>query len=206
MAKGKLPSFLSGAQLIVRLGESTVAFAQALSFSHNMGIAPVGGIGAYSYHALEPLQYAAQGSLVITRYSRLMSSKDAFDTDSSAANVDKNLGSTITSDGGSAPGPIVGSNSEKSGNAVVRGGNTLLIHRHFNPVQLLLSQTFDITVHARSYQNANAFATPADFGPILYTLEGCRATGYSTGLNPGSLMTESMSFIALRVKDHGADA
>lgn len=203
---GLLPSFLSGAQLIVRLGGSTVAFAQALSFSDNMTQVPVGGIGSYSYHTLEPVQYAVQGSLVITSYSRLMASKDAFTDANNGSNVGKKTGDTVTSDSGQAPGPIVKSNADTVAGAVVRGGNRLLIPRHFNPVQLLLAQTFDITVHARFYSNSNGFATPAGFGPILYTIKDCRGSGWGTGLNPGSLMGETFSYVARRLIDHSAEA
>lgn len=184
----QLPSFLSGAQLIIKLGNRNIAYAQALSFSHNVNLMPVGGIGSYGYHAIEPGQYSAQGSLVITRYSREL-----------VENKKKVAKSYV-------PNPTKEDPTEKVAGKVVHGSNTLLLSRHFNPAMLLLSQTFDIAVYIRRHADGAASVVARErarlTGPLMYTIKGCRCTSYSTGLNPGSLMTETMSFVAMQVVDH----
>jgi hypothetical protein len=65
---GQIGSFLNGAILVIKIGDTNIAYAQSVNFSDNMSVQPVGGIGSFSYNNLEPLMYTARGSLQITSY------------------------------------------------------------------------------------------------------------------------------------------
>lgn len=180
--------FLNGAELEIQIsdpdyGTFTMAYTQALSFSHNMRNAPVGGIGSYSQHTLEPLQYSAQGSMVITRYSEA-AKKRATD-----AHLPANLKGSTTSNWAS--------------------GNGLLHRSHFNPVKLLVSKTFDIVVKSRASILAGLTAASTkeqindavkDALPV-YILYDCRMTNFSFNLTTGALLNETISFVCRGVKD-----
>ena len=121
------PVMLSGSRLVIYVNSVILAYAQSLSFSDRMAVAPVGGIGSYSYDALEPLQYSASGSLVITEYS-----KAAYDA--------------ITAIGNKATKP-----DRVSATA---SNNTMLQSGWFSPVAMMISNTFDIDVYSRVTQDS----------------------------------------------------
>lgn len=197
---GLQSKFLNGAELEIQIvdpdyGTFTLAYAQAVSFSHNMRNAPIGGIGSYGQHTLEPLQYSAQGSLVITRYS------EAAKTKATNAHLPANLrGST---------------------NSKWASGNGLLHRSHFNPVRLLISKTFDIVVHTHTVAiptfkedgNTSKEVKEADAKAIadavkkynesrVYELYDCRMTNFSFNLTTGALLNETVSFVCRGVKDY----
>lgn len=185
--------FLNGAQLEIVIddpdfGVFTMAYTQALSFSHNMRNAPVGGIGSYSQHTLEPLQYSAQGSMVVTRYS---SQARTYLTDAHL------------------PGNMQGKVNDKWA-----GGNGLLHRRHFNPVKLLISRTFDIIVKNRASDlpaaaNNGTVSTIAlqasDIDALdtraVYVIYDCRMTNFSFNLTTAGLLNETVTYVARGVKD-----
>lgn len=168
---GRLPSFSSGSNLAIYIGNSLVAYGSNLSFVDDVSHAAVGGIGSYSYDALEPTQYAARGNFSLMRYSNL--SRDAILSMPEAIR-------------GAAPAR---SNSVGSG----RDGNSLLAPESFNPTQLVGSQSFDIKVYERKNDGT--------VGDVIYTIRDCRLTGYSIGFAPGSLVSENISFICILVED-----
>ena len=176
----KLASFMSGAQLVIYIGGKKVAFAQGLSFQESMDNVPVGGVGSFSYHAIEPLRYSASGSLSITRWSSKLTDfiKSAFGA----------VGST--------PSPISGAN--KIG---ARDGNSLLDGVQFNPVKLLSSATFDIVVYSKVKDASGALLPVANL-KAAYKLENCRLSGYSFGFSPATLLQEGVTFICTRVVDY----
>jgi hypothetical protein len=197
---GILPSFLSGSQLVIKIGGQSLAFCQALSFSHNMSTAPVGGIGGASYHSLEPLQYSASGSLVVTRYSR-----DTLAMNGVATGTSGNPLSTgaITPGVSSVPGVLARTTNDKNAaGTITQGGNSLLMYKAFNPLMLLLSTTFDISVYTRSFATTGTEDADLTQTEATYTIVDCRCTGWRTSLSPGGLMNETLTFIARSVTDH----
>ena len=183
---GKIPSFSSGSKLAIRIGNANFAYAQNLSFTDDMAVQAVGGIGAFSYHALEPTGYIGRGSMTITHYSDkiLKVLKEA-----STKNVPDNLKNTNYN------------NPEADGNSFLRA-------EYFNPVRLLISTTFDIDVYERRAQGT----TPADYriesyldGAFTYRMKDCRFTSYSIGFAPGSLVNESVTFICTSIIDRGSE-
>jgi len=212
---GLQSKFLNGAQLEIVItdpvfGPFVLAYTQALSFSHNMRNAPVGGIGSYSQHTLEPLQYSGQGSMVVTRYAE--GAKKRLTAAHQPANMQNRQSSRWAS------------------------GNGLLHRQHFNPVKLLVSQTFDITVRQRnpttdSATGALAAAVAAANDPlatdaqkaaaaaavaaadtaavnaltsqagIVYVIYDCRMTNFSFNLTTAGMLNETVSFVCRGVKD-----
>lgn len=176
---GKLASFLNGSLLVVKINNVTLAYCQSISFNQNMNLVPVGGLGAYSNHALEPVQFAAGGNMRVTRWTT-----EEWNEVTSTG-VPENLAST-------------------SGGKISKdftSGNGLIDKNHFNPVNLLLSATFDIDVYGRESSGSSNLSTKP-----LYKLKDCRLTNYAFSFQPGSLLYEDMSFVCLQVEENDSDA
>jgi len=173
---GKIASFASGSNLAIVIGDTVMAFATNLSWSDDVSHTAVGGIGAYDYQALEPLQYIARGSLTLTRYG------------SEAWNA-------IDSNGKTTPDrTVAGIFPTTKGNG--GDGNSMLRGPHFNPSKLLLSRTFNIDVYERQAGGSiNALNTK------IFTIHDCRMTNYSITFTPGQLVSENVSFMCIRVED-----
>lgn len=122
---GQIPSFLNGANLIIRIGEIRVAFAQSMSFSRNVSHTAVMGIGAYDVLALEPTGFAASGSMQILRWTDEM------------LKARKNDRTTL---------PDNMQSTEDTKNLI---GNSIVDKSALNPAELLISTTFDIEVYEK---------------------------------------------------------
>jgi hypothetical protein len=169
---GLVPSFATGSNLAIYLDGKPIAFATNLSFSDSVPHAAIGGIGSYSYSALEPLAYTVNGSFSITRYSHL------------------SIASTS----------LKPSRVRESAKADPQDGNSMLMSKFFNPLALMLSKTFDIVVYERLKNGTLAGAVDTGSTPI-FKIEDCRLTDYSIGFTPGSVVSENIGFIGLRVSD-----
>jgi len=173
---GLLPSFQSGSNLQIYIGNVLVAYATSVSFSRDMSDTGIGGIGSYSYDAIEPLMYAARGTFSLTRYSN------------EAIAATKLAGGPAD---GLKPSRATESNLAASG----VDGNSMLHPSQFNPTLLIVSKTFDIKVFERNSVNGTT-------GNLVQTLKDCRLTGYSMGFTPGSVISENLSFRCLRIIDN----
>ena len=177
---GLLPSFLSSSQLEVRIGNTVLAYAQNMAWTDDMTNTPVGGIGSYSFHSLEPVAYIGRGSMTITHYSKAI-----FDVLKSIPNaLPENLRDTQTQTN--------------------RDGNSLLVNEFFNPVQLLISRTFDINIYERSISSQNGTLSGST-SRVIYTLKDCRMTNLSITFTPGTLVAQVASFMCMHVINHTAE-
>lgn len=185
---GLMSSFALGSNVHIRIGGIKVAHITNLSFSEDVSTGAVGGIGSYSYDAIEPLQYAARGSFSITRYT-----KEALKAIYDDGNPAKKF----------APGRVNGKAElfkgfqslvvdESSG----ADGNSILTKVSFSPAHLMLSQAFDIVVTERSM--------PGVGEEEIFTCIDCRLVSYSVGFTPGSLVSENVGFICIRIEDASA--
>lgn len=173
---GLIPSFASGSTLVIRVGDRQVAYATSLSFVDDVSHAPIGGIGSYSYDALEPTQYIARGSFTIQRYA------------GSAHGANSDLGTTQSN---LAPNPARSAANGPNN----PDGNSMLYGSQFNPTGLLLSKTFDINVYEK--------LTKDTLAPVaLFTIRNCRMTGYSIGFTPGQTVSENISFTCILIEDN----
>lgn len=177
---GLLPSFLSSAQLEIRIGSTVLAYAQNLSWTDDFTNTPVGGIGSYSYGSLEPVSYIGRGSMTVTHYS------------SAVLNKLKNLT-------GALPANLAGVTTQTN-----RDGNSLLVKEFFSPTQLLISRTFDLNVYERSLVNNGGTLQNAT-SRLLYTLKDCRMNNFSITFTPATLINQTVSFICMSVINHTSE-
>jgi len=186
---GQIPSFLSGSKLEIRIGTAQIAYAQNLAFTDDMQVQPVGGIGSYSYHALEPTGYLGRGSMTLTHYS-------------------DRVRNALLAAGGGANDTMLPGNLKATGvNQTEADGNSMLRAEYFSPVRLLTSQSFDIVVYERGVDPAAGVPTNGDLlkNTILYTLRNCRLATYNIGFTPGSMVNETVSFMCTSISDHRAE-
>lgn len=170
---GLLPSFLSAAQLEIRIGDKVLAYCQNLSWTDDMTTTPVGGIGAYSFHALEPVGYIGRGSMAITHFSSLAMNRNA------------------ATENNALPANLAG----KTANTT-RDGNSLMVQQFFSPAEILVSRTFDVNIYERRDPNGSL-----DENTHIYTLKNCRMTNLSMTFTPGTLVNQVVSFLCMHVVD-----
>lgn len=189
-----LPSFLSSSKLLIKVGSLTYAYAQALSFTDDMTVQPVGGIGAYNYHTLEPTGYMGRGTMTITHYSNavLKELQKANNADQSINAVPPNLAKADTTD---------------SSGRGTSDGNSLLRKGYFSPVHLILSLTFDIKIYERTVKEITTQKDlDSEAGSLIYTLKDCRMTNYAMNFTPGSLVNETVSFLCFGILDESSES
>lgn len=182
----QVPSFMSSSKLIITVNKQVVAYAQNLSFSDEMSLQPVGGIGSINNHAIEPTMYMGRGQMTITNYSDLVYDNNT--TEQNPTNIDS---ASQTYD-----------------------GNSMLRHGFLNPVMILFAASFDIDVYERDFINEEAgkltlkdgklkTADPTynNQGVLAYRLENCRINRYNIGWNVGSKVNETISFLCTSILD-----
>jgi len=185
---GLLPSFVNGSNILLKMGDVTVAYCQDLRFNRNMANVPVRGIGSYSTHATEPVDFSASGQMSIIRYN-----KDIVygNTDTGVPNRQDDAKKALL------PENLQGATASKT-----RDGNSLLMPYAFDPRRLLLSATFDIEVYERTANKAAIDGTEGvNTGGLLYHFYDCRLTSYSHSFSPGQLIMENVAFLASYIED-----
>jgi hypothetical protein len=185
-----LPSFQNAGMLEIYIGESQVAYAQNLSFTDDVGLTPVGGIGAFSYHAIEPTSYMGRGNMTITQYSD---------------RVLKAL-RELNNNGKHLPGNMINTKPSYDDKG---DGNSFLRDPWFNPITLMLGTSFNILVYERSVPTTKQVGTGwalRQFGTPIYRLNGCRLADYALDFNLADITTETVSFLCMSIDDMLADA
>ena len=157
------------------------AYATNLSFTDDVAHAAVGGIGSYSYDSLEPLQYLARGSFSLMRYSQSVNDANLLDPSSKPATLPGRMNAKSPSD---------------------HDGNSLLRASSFNPVNLMLSRSFDIVVYERQKQDLGSVGDMKE----IYKMNDCRMTSYGITFSPGALISENIGFICITATDSVAQA
>ena len=183
-----IPSFANGSALKISVDGVVIAYATNLSFSDDVTHAGVGGVGSYSYDALEPVQYAARGGFSITHYSK-------------AAMTAIAGGKPLSADS-NAPARSSGKASLNGGTDLLSDGNSFLVPNSFNPAAMLASTTFDITVVQTGTPNIvkGKVTTRGEDTPV-FTCKDCRLTSYGLSFTPGTLVAEQIGFICIQVVD-----
>jgi hypothetical protein len=172
----KLPSFLDGARLVIKVDDKPFAFCEALSFSDNMSSQLTMAIGSYSPHTNEPLIYSAQASMRILRYTKaaLGASKDISPMQGKVDAVKSTTG--MTKDRAS-------------------DGNSMMMLNSFSPVKMLLESTFDVEVFTRVGEKNNLSEKPT------YVMKDCLITDLSIRFNVGALVSEDVSLLCRMIED-----
>lgn len=174
----KLPAFLDGARLVIKVDGKPFAFCEALSFSDNMSSQLTMAIGSYSPHTNEPLIYSAQASMRVLRYTKaaLGDGKDNIDKMKSKVGViSKTPG--LTKDRAS-------------------DGNSMMMLNSFSPIKMLLESTFDVEVFTRNGTNGELTTSPT------YKMKDCLITDLSIRFNVGSLVSEDVSILCRMIEDN----
>jgi hypothetical protein len=157
-----------------------------MSFTDNMTVAPVGGIGSYQPDTLEPLQYSAGGTMTINRYS----------TEAWKA---------ITSLAGGKTDFVPDRAVNDPAAIATRDGNSLMDANFFSPFLLMISRTFDIQLWERAFGGFDAAGNPIlNDNKVLFHMVDCRMNSYSITFTPGALIQETVGFIARRIIDETA--
>lgn len=183
---GLIPSMLTGSMVVLRIGDAKIAYCQNLRFQRNVAHAPIVGVGSYSVHALEPVDYSAGGSMTILRYT----------TDILFGSPDE---TTLPGRRDLLWGATIPENLRSAQQDYRRNGNSMIDSLSFNPAKLLLSHTFDIDVYEKS--TIPATGEIISEGTKLFTFLDCRLTGYSFDFIPGSLLTENVDFVCRNIID-----
>ena len=176
-ASNKLPAFLDGARLVIKVDGQALAFCEALSFSDNMASQMTMGIGSYSPHTNEPLVYSAQASLRVLRYT--------------SAALGKNVNGKQTPD---MQGKLAAV-SKTPGVSRKADGNSLAHYNSFSPIRMLLESTFDIEVYTRTDASGGVSDTPT------YKMKDCLVSDLSIRFNVGSLVSEDINILCRIIED-----
>jgi|WetSurMetagenome_2_1015567.scaffolds.fasta_scaffold156476_2 hypothetical protein len=168
---GQLPSFLSGSNVVVRIGAKNLAYCQDLRFSRTVGHVPVRGIGSYGTLALEPVDFSINGSLVITRW--------VGNTANNNTNAPEGVPATTTFQGNS----LFTNNTFNPATLILSATFDIYVYPKDTPTVTATSVSVSGTV------------TRADAGTYLYRIADCRLTNYSFSFFPGQLLNENATFI-----------
>ena len=175
----RLPAFLDGARLVIKVDGKTFAFCEALSFSDNMASQLTMAIGSYSPHTNEPLVYSAQASMRILRYT-----KAALGGAKNSANI-FDMKTKI-----SAISPTTGMTGDRESD-----GNSMMMLNSFSPVKMLLESTFDVEVYTRTGDVKNPYY-------LTYLMRDCLITDLSIRFAVGSLVSEDVSILCRMIEDN----
>lgn len=179
----KLPAFLDGARLVIKVDGQPFAFCEALSFSDNMSSQLTMAIGSYSPHTNEPLIYSAQASMRVLRYT-------------TAALGLKELGRGDPN----IPGMKDKVDAIKSTTGLTKDrasdGNSMMMLNSFSPIKMLLESTFDIEVYTRTDTGNKLSTSPT------YTMKDCLITDLSIRFNVGALVSEDVSLLCRLIVDN----
>jgi hypothetical protein len=175
----KLPSFIDGARLVIKVDGKPFAFCEALSFSDNMASQLTMAIGSYSPHTNEPLVYSAQASLRILRYTK-------------AALGEAKNDKTISAMRGKidAINSTTGQTADRASD-----GNSMMMINSFSPVKMLLESTFDVEVYTRVGEKNALSSKPT------YVMKDCLITDLSIRFAVGSLVSEDVSLLCRMIED-----
>ena len=172
----KLPSFIDGARLVIKVDGKPFAFCEALSFSDNMASQLTMAIGSYSPHTNEPLIYSAQASMRILRYT-----KSALGESNSIPKMQGRIDAIKSTTGQTADR--------------ASDGNSMMMINSFSPVKMLLESTFDVEVYTRVGLANTLSATPT------YVMKDCLITDLSIRFAVGSLVSEDVSLLCRMIED-----
>jgi len=182
---GQLGSFLTGASVIIRIGDRRIAYAQNLNIASRMDNQAVYGLGSASPQALEPVMHSCSWSMSITRY----------------------ITPTIAGQGTDIPVRKdfqLPDNVRQASLENGLDGNSMLDQAAFNPQLLLLSSTFDIAVYNKNYDftiTGQSATQDASEGALVMVLKDCRMANYTFAFAPGELLIENVSGIARLLTD-----
>jgi hypothetical protein len=163
---GIKPSFVTGANAKIKAGDLTIAYAQDVSYNVTVTTIPIETMGRYEVVSNEPVAYFVDGTLSVIRYTDV------------AAGLD----------GTAATGNGVGNwkfNNPQGADA----------SQHFNPAEMLASQTWDLEIFQKSDDNGGIKTTR------VIKVKDCRLTRKGGGINKRGILVEQYAFNAILADD-----
>lgn len=185
---GTVPSFFNASKAAIKIGDEFFAYMENFSFSDDMSVQPMRGIGTYNPQTLEPTNYIGRWSATISIYSE---------------QVRVALGN-IENAGAILPSNIKGNSTDLNANGIgtTGVGNSMLRGNLYNPVRLLTSLSFTISVFERE-TDAAGVTTPAT---EIYNLSDCRAATYAISFTPGQVVRETVTGLCTSIIDKRSGA
>ncbi len=178
MAQKKV-SFITGANAKIKVGGKTFAYASDVSYQVTVDTVPIETMGRYEAVSNEPVNYSVAGELSVVRYTSIAQTN-------------------------SMPGAATGGNG--LGKVTATTGGTM--SEHINPGNLLLSQTWDLSVYQKTQTavtagGATAVTTEAD---EFITIKDCRFTRKSAALNKRGILVDRLAFVGIMADDESFDS
>lgn len=175
----KKPSFVTGANAKIKVGGKTFAYAQDVSYNVVVDTVAVETMGRYEAVSNEPVNYTVSGELSVVRYT----------------SIAKSNGMPGTNTGGNGLGKV----------NFTTGGNGA---EHINPGNLLVSQTWDLSVYQKTQAavtagGATAVTTEAD---EFITIKDCRFNRKSAGITKRGILVDRLSFVGILADDESFDS
>jgi len=168
---GIKPSFITGANAKIKAGDITIAYAQDVAYNTTVTTVPIETMGRYEVVTNEPVAYFVDGSLSVIRYTSVAA------------------GLAGTSSDGNGVG-----NWNFADPAGSNGG------QHFNPAEMLASQTWDLEIFQKS-DNAGAITTTR-----VIKVKDCRFTRKGGSITKRGVLVEQFSFNAILADDDSLTA
>lgn len=176
---GKKPSFITGANAKIKVGGKTFAYASDVSYQVSVDTIPIETMGRYEAVSNEPVNYSVAGELSVVRYT-------------SVANTNNMPG---TNKDGNGLGQHAYATAAKGSD-------------HINPGNILLSETWDLSVYQKTQTVATAAsgtATTAESVEFI-TIKDCRFTRKSAGLNKRGILVDRLGFVGILADDESFDS
>jgi hypothetical protein len=176
---GKAPTFITGANAKIKVGGLTFAYASDVSYQVVVDRIPIETMGRYEAVSNEPVNYSVAGELSVVRY---------------------------TSVAGSAKMP--GTNAKGNGLGEVNfttGGNAA---DEINPGNILLSQTWDLSVYQKTQtvSTAGGAAAVTNDSVEFITIKDCSFTRKSAALNKRGILVDRLAFVGILAHDESFDS
>ncbi len=163
---GKKPSFITGATAKIKVGGITIAYAQDVSYNVTMTTIPIETMSRYEVVSNEPVAYFTDGSLSVIRYTKFAAEQGM-------------AGSAATG------------NAAHNWNLVTPAGTNA--GQHFDPAQLLASQTWDLDIFQKVDGGTGVIQ--------VVKITDCRFTKKGGAINKRGILVEGYAFNGILQSD-----
>lgn len=193
-----LPLFAAAPRLVIYVNTVPIAYAVGLNMSVSVDIIPVKILGQFEIASLEPAAYnPVTGTF---RVIRLLKSSTQSNLTSAAQKSESSL---VGGKGDAVLSPSITSSDDKT--SVL---NQAFLHRHLDPSQVLISQTFDIEMKLKIPKmtvgtDNMVDAYTGDAEESFLRIQDCRIVGMDGEIAPGRLLEEPLSFQGLLAVNSG---
>jgi hypothetical protein len=176
---GKKPSFITGANAKIKVGGKTFAYASDVSYQVTVDTVPIETMGRYEAVTNEPVNYSVGGELSVVRYTAIA----------------KTNGMPGTNAGGNGLGAVTYTTGDNGSNQI-------------NPGNILLSQTWDLSVYQKqqvAVTGAAGTAVTTEAAEFI-TIKDCRFNRKSAAINKRGILVDRLSFVGILADDESFDS